>query len=318
MIRGSKLIKKKLKKNNASMNFSLFMIALPGLIWLFVFRYLPMFGIIVAFKRFRIHRGGFIVSLFKSKWIGFKNFSFLFNSSDAFVITRNVLGYNIAWLVINLVLAVTLAIILNELRSKKITKIYQTSMIFPHFISWVIAGYFVWAFLSTDMGFINRVLMRIGAEPIMWYTEKKYWPFILTIMNVWKHVGYSAIFYLAAICGIDPQYYEAAKIDGAKKIQQIWYITLPMLAPVMIILTLLAIGRIFYADFGLFYHIPRESGPLLPVTNVIDTYVYRGVRHAGEIGLTSAAGFYQSTVGFILVMVSNMVIKKISPDNALF
>lgn len=291
---------------------------LPGAIWFLIFKYIPMAGVVVAFKDFRIHPKGFIASFINSDWIGFENFKFLFSTNDAYIITRNTLGYNIFWIILGLVISVAFAIGLNEIRSKKMSKIYQTGMIFPFFLSWVVANYFLFAFLSVDKGIINKLLESLGQESIAWYMEPKYWPYILTLMNIWKGIGYSTVFYLAAICGIDSAYYEAAMIDGAKKWQQIKYITLPLLSPVMIILTLLSIGRIFYADFGLFYTVPRESGALFSATNVIDTYVYRGFRKLGDIGMSSAAGLYQSVVGFILVIVSNKIVKRIDPEKALY
>lgn len=296
----------------------LFLMALPGVIWFIIFKYLPMGGVLVAFKDFRIDPRGFFYSFIESEWVGFENFKFLFATSDAYIITRNVLAYNAVWIFLGLVLAVALAIGLNEIISKKLSKIYQIGIIFPFFLSWVVADHFLYSFLSPDKGIVNDMLQLMGKEQVMWYTEPGYWPYILTIMYLWKGLGYSSVFYLAALCGIDKTYYEAAIMDGAKKWQQIKYITIPLLSPVMIVLTLLAIGKIFYADFGLFYTIPRESGALFNATNVIDTYVYRAFRKLGDVGMSSAAGLYQSVVGFALVIISNKVIKGIDPEKALY
>ena len=306
------------KKSFKKRDLYLLLIALPGILWFILFKYIPMGGAIIAFKDFKVDPGGFFASFMNSDWIGFENFKFLFLTEDAWIITRNTIGYNVVWIFLGLVLSVAFAIGLNELTSKKMSKIYQTGLIFPFFLSWVVANYFVYAFLSADKGVINNLLASIGQEKVMWYMEPKYWPYILTIMNLWKSLGYNAVFYLAAICGIDGSYYEAAMIDGAKRWQQIKYITIPLLSPVMVIMTLLAIGKIFYADFGLFYTVPRESGALFNVTNVIDTYVYRGFKTLGDVGMSSAAGLYQSVIGFILVLASNVVVKKIDPDQALF
>lgn len=295
----------------------LFMV-LPGAIWFFFFSYLPLVGTIVAFKQYRFSREGFWASIVKSEWVGWDNFKFLFSGNDAWVITRNTLLYNIAFIFLGLILSVAMAILLSELVSKKLAKIYQTGMFLPYFLSWVIVGYFAFSFLSLDRGMLNQILGWFGAEPIQWYSEAKYWPYILIIVNLWKAIGYSSVVYLASILGIDKSLYEAAMIDGASKWQQIRSITIPMLSPIIIIMTLLAVGRIFYADFGLFYQVPRDSGTLYSVTNVIDTYVYRGLKTTGEIGMSTAAGLYQSIVGFILVIVSNFVVRKIDKDSALF
>lgn len=277
-----------------------------------------MLGVIIAFKDYRINGKGFVSSLLSSRWVGLKNFKFLFNTNDAFVITRNTLCYNIVWIILGLIISVSFAIILNEITSQRLAKIYQTTMFFPYFLSWVVVSYFVFAFLSTESGLVNKVFDQLGFENISWYTEPKYWPFILTYMNLWKNIGYSSVVYLAAICGVDKTFYEAAMIDGACKWQQIKNITIPMLMPMMTILTILAVGSIFYSDFGLFYNVPRNSGALYPVTNVIDTFVYRGMMQMGDIGMTAAAGLYQSSVGFVLILIANKVVKKIDDENALF
>ncbi len=304
---------RKLWKNKAWL-----LMVLPGTIWLLIFSYLPMFGTTLAFKDFKISPGGFIESFMNSEWVGLKNFEFLFTSGDAFRITRNTVVYNLIFIILGLVFAVFVAIILSEIANKKLGKIYQTSMLFPHFLSWVIVSYFVFSFLSFDKGMLNSVLNTFGIDPVQWYSEPKYWPFILVFMNVWKGVGYGSIVYLAAIVGIDRTYYEAATIDGASKWQQIKNITIPLLIPLMIVLTIMAIGGIFRSDFGLFYQIPRNSAVLYPVTDVIDTYIYKGLMNMGNIGMSTAAGLYQSVVGFILIMATNFIVKKIDPEYGLF
>ena len=304
---------KKLWKNKAWL-----LMVLPGTLWLLVFSYLPMFGTVLAFKDFKISPGGFIQSLINSEWVGLKNFEFLFTSGDAFRITRNTVMYNLVFIILGLVFAVFVAIILSEISNKRLGKIYQTSMLFPHFLSWVIVSYFVFSFLSFDKGMLNSVLGAFGVEPVSWYSEPKHWPFILVFMNVWKGVGYGSIVYLAAIVGIDRTYFEAARIDGASKWQQIKNITIPLLIPLMIVLTIMAIGGIFRSDFGLFYQIPRNSAVLYPVTDVIDTYIYKGLMNMGNIGMSTAAGLYQSIVGFILIMATNFAVKKVDPEYGLF
>ena len=290
-------------------NLPLTMMALPGIILMILFKYLPLSGIVLAFKQYNIRDG-----IFGSAWNGLKNFEYLFRTKDAWIITRNTLGYNLLFIVLDLVLAVTMAIILNELHQKKAAKVYQTIFMAPYFLSWVVVSFVAYSLLSVDNGFINRAF---GLN-VTWYSEPRVWPFILIIFQVWKTLGYSTVMYLGSIVGISNDYYEAALMDGATKWQQIRYITLPSLKSMMIVLTILAIGKIFYADFGLFYQLPRNSGPLFPVTNVIDTYVYRALKENGNIGMSAAASLYQSLDGFVLVLVSNFIVRKIDKDSALF
>ncbi len=291
---------------------------LPGVLWFLVFSYLPMFGTVIAFKDYKIDGNGFLSSIMSSDWVGLENFKFLFQTDDAFIITRNTVLYNLVFIIVGLVLGVALAIVFNSLLNKRGAKIYQTGMLFPHFLSWVVVSYFLFSFLSEDSGLVNNILVAFGQDPIAWYNDPKYWPFILIMMNVWKGLGYGSIVYLAAIAGIDRTYYEAAMIDGAGKWQQIRHVTIPALTPLMVILTILNVGKIFNSDFGLFYQLPRNSGPLYPVTDVIDTYVYRGLTSLGDMSMSAAAGFYQSIVGFILVILTNYIVKKINPEYALF
>ena len=286
----------------------------PGLIYLLINNYLPMFGLVIAFKNMNWIKG-----IWGSDWVGLKNFQYLFASTDALVITRNTLLYNFAFIVINTVIAIILAILLNEIAEHFLSKFYQTIILLPYMISMVIVSYLVYAFLSVRTGFLNNTLLpMLGLGKINWYMEPKYWPFILPLVNLWKNVGFSVIIYFSAILGIDKSYYEAAVLDGASKLQQIRHITLPLIKPVFILLTLLNIGRIFYADFGLFYQVPMDSGMLYSTTNVIDTYVYRALLQIGDTGMAAAAGFYQSIVGFILVLVSNLIVRKVSREDALF
>jgi len=277
-----------------------------------------MFGTIIAFKDFKIHRDGFFASVLNSKWVGLENFNFLFSTEDAYIITRNTILYNVALISLGLVLAVGIAITLNELVNKRMAKVYQTAMFMPYFLSWVIISFFTFSFLSVDKGILNQVIVYFGGDPVSWYGDTRFWPYILIFMGIWKSIGYSSVVYLAAIAGIDKSYYEAAMIDGASKWQQIKFITLPLLKPLMVTLTILAIGGIFRSDFGLFYQIPRDSGVLYSVTNVIDTYIYRSMSTTGNLGMSTAAGLYQSIVGFIMVIVTNSIVKKISKENAIF
>ena len=303
-------IKKKRKLSYS--DFELTSLALPGIIFFAVFCYLPMFGVIIAFKRYNYNLG-----IIGSKWIGFKNFEFFFKSQDAFRITRNTICYNAAFIIIGITCAVIVALLLNEVRERGFVKFFQTSMILPNFMSWVIVGYISYIFLSPNLGVINNCLEMFGIERIQWYSDTVYWPYILVFFNVWKHVGMDSVMYYASLMGIDKSLYEAATVDGASELQKVWIISIPHLIPVITILAITKVGSIFRGDFGLFYQIPRDLGTLYPVTDVIDTYVYRGLQ-AGDLGASSAVGLFQSVVGFVMIILTNSIVKKIEPDNAMF
>ena len=288
----------------------LYLMFLPGAIYLIINNYIPMGGIIVAFKNYNARAG-----ILKSPWAGLSNFKFLFATPDAWVITRNTILYNLAFIVLNTVVGIILAILICEVISKNAKKVYQSAVLFPYLMSAVILGYIVFAFFSQSTGIINNSLLK---NPIDWYAQPKYWPWILIFTNLWKGVGYGTLIYISTINGIDPSLYEAAELDSANKLQQIWNITLPFLKPTVITLTLMSVGRIFFSDFGLFYQVPRNAGLLYSVTNTIDTYVYRGLMQSGNVGMSAAAGFYQSVVGFIVVLLANWVVTKVSAEDALF
>lgn len=301
------------KRKHLKRYLSLYVMALPGLIYLFINNFMPLPGLVLAFKKYNAKKG-----IFGSPFVGFKNFKYLFVTKDAFIITRNTILYNLAFIVINTILAIAVAILLAEMTSK-MKKVYQCLILLPYMISMVIVSYLVFGFLSTENGFINNTVLRaLGMEPISWYMKKQYWPFILVFVNAWKVIGYNCIIYLAAILGIDRSIYESAAIDGASKWAQIKNITIPLLRPTVIMLTLLAVGRIFYSDFGLFYQVPQNQGALFSVTNTIDTYVYRGLLELGDMSMASAAGLYQSVIGFILILSANWAIRKIDPESAMF
>ncbi len=291
----------------------LYIMVAPGFIYLLINNYIPMFGIIIAFKNLNFSKG-----ILKSDWAGFSNFEYLFKAPDALLITRNTLLYNVAFIVVNTVVAIILAILLSEIKGKVKVKVFQSCVLIPSLVSIIIVSYLAYAFLSGRTGFINSILTSLGKEQISFYTESKYWSAILVFINCWKGAGYSSIIYLAAILGIDQEMYEAANLDGATRWNKIRYITLPLLKPTVITMTLMSIGRIFYSDFGLFYQVPMNSGALLNVTNTIDTYVYRGLIELGDISMSAAACVYQSLVGFVLVMVANYITRKYSSENALF
>ena len=291
----------------------------PGAIWLMLIWYLPMFGIVMAFLDYRLptRKMPFPINLLHSDFVGLDNFQFLF-TSDALTMIRNTLGYNILWIALGLVLAVALAIMMSELTKKVLAKTYQTLMFFPYFLSWVVAAYFLFAFLDPTNGMIVRAQKAAGVTPIDWYNEPKYWPVILTICSMWKNTGYSTVLYLSAITGIDRSQYEAAAVDGATRWQQMLHVTLPHLKPIIIVLLIMNVGKIFNADFGLFWSVPMNSAPLFPVTQVVDTYVYRSYKFTGDVGMSTAAGFLQNLVGFICIMGANAIVRRLDADSSLF
>ena len=292
----------------------MYLMFLPGVISLFINSYIPMFGIQIAFRQYNAAKG-----VYGSPWCGLKNFEFLTKTKDAWIMIRNTVLYNVVFIVLGTVLAVTTAIILNEIRSKAAKQAYQTIILIPFLISMVIVSYLAFAFLSTSNGFINNTLVKLfGITAIDWYNTPKYWPFILVIINIWKGLGYNMILYYATICGIDSTLYEAAVVDGATRWQKVVNVTLPSLKSTIIILTLMALGGIFRSDFGLFYQVPMNSGPLINITQTIDTYVYRGLIQNNNVGMSSAAGLYQSVVGFVLVSVANGIVRKIDNESSLF
>ena len=293
-------MKKKLTWAQFKQFIPLYVMMLPSLIYIFINNYIPMAGIVVAFKKYNVNDG-----MFGSAWCGLNNFKFLFGTSDAFII-------------INQIMNLVLAIMISDVIYKGLKKLYQSCILLPFLISMVVVSYIVFAFLSQENGMFNGVLKSMGKTPYMWYQQTKPWPLILIVVNCWKGVGYGALIYIAGIAGIDPAFYEAAELDGANKWQQITKITIPCLLPQMITLIIMSVGRIFASDFGLFYQVPQNSGTLFPVTQTIDTYVYRALISAGGIGRSSAAGVFQSIVGFILVMVANGVVRKVSSENAMF
>lgn len=291
----------------------IYLMMIPGFLYLIINNYIPMFGIIVAFKNYNYSLG-----IFGSKWNGLKNFKFLFKTKDAFTITRNTLVYNAVFIILGNSLGILIAILLNEIRSKMAKKTYQTIILLPFLLSIVIVSYIVYGIFSTEFGIANHMLTSLGKDRISWYSTPKYWPFILTFINLWKNMGYNTVLYYATLIGIDVSYYEAAVVDGASRWQRIRYITISSLIPTITIMVLMAISRIFYSDFGLFYQVPLNSGPLIDVTNTIDTYVYRGLRENSNIGMSAAAGLYQSVVGFIMVIAANTLVKRMGNGNELF
>ena len=292
----------------------------PGAIWLLLLRYLPMGGIILAFKNYKIYPKDptFLNNLIHSKWVGLDNFKFLFTTGDSWVMIRNTLAYNIVFIILGVIIPVAFAIMMSELSKKFVAKTYQTLMFFPYFLSWVVVSYFLNAFIDAQYGLIPMAQRAAGETAVSWYTTPGPWPYIIIFANLWKNVGYSTVLYLAAITGIDQTQYEAAAIDGASKWQQILHVTLPNLRTMIAILFILNVGKIFNADFGLFWNVPMQNGALFSVTQVIDTYIYRVLMNTGNIGQSTAAGLLQNIVGFICIIGANAVVKKIDSDSTLF
>lgn len=301
----------KFKSETFKDNTAFFILTLPTILQILLFAYLPMYGVILAFKRFTIDKG-----ILGSEWIGLKNFEFFF-FEGMWRVTRNTLGMNIIFIVTGIVLALIVALLMYEVKKKIHIKFYQTTALLPYFLSWVAISYIVYSFLSPEKGVVNSLLQALNLPEVSWYTEYVYWPFLLTIINNWQGVGLGAIVYYAALMGIDNELFQAAEIDGASKFRQIWHISIPQITPIIIILFILATGKIFNSDFGLFYNVTLDSGILYRVTDVIDTYVYR-LLQTGNIGLSAAAAFYQSILCLLTLLTANLIVRKINSDNALF
>lgn len=303
----------KKKMNRIKRMLPFYIMIVPGMAYLIINNYIPMFGIVMAFKKLNFQKG-----ILKSEWCGLDNFKFLFSSSDAWTITRNTIGYNLINIVLGTILGLTMAILLNEVRNKHTSKLYQTLVLLPYLMSWVVVSYICYAFLSSESGMVNGVLNSLGHEGINWYNEAKYWPFILVFFNLWKSVGYGMIIYFSGVVGISNDYYEAATLDGANKWQQIKNITLPLLKPTVITMFILSLGNIMRSDFGLFYQLPRNSGALYGVTRTLDVYVYNALMKNNDFGMSSAASFFQAIIGFVLIIAANKMVSRMNREQALF
>lgn len=317
-----KNVKKRERKKKSGFLFELrkhkglYLMTLPGLLAFFILNYIPMFGVVIAFEDYNPMKG-----IFGSEFNGFKNFEFFFKSQSALTVTRNTIMYNVLFIVLGIGLGLIVAIMINELRQKKMGNLYKSIMFLPYLISWVVAAYLLSAFLSTDRGIVNSVLEFFGQDPVQWYSSTIYWYFILPLAYLWKNVGYFSVIFFAGITGISKDYYEAAEMDGASKFKQMTKITIPSLMPIVITLVILQFGKIFFAafgDWGLFYNLPMQSGVLFPATDVIDTYIYNSLRKMNDFGMSTAVGLYQSLVGCVLVIASNFLVRKYDKDSAIF
>lgn len=293
-------------------NAALYLLALPAVLYTFVYGYLTLPYMVIAFEKYNFKTG------LASPFVGLLNFKHFFNSTWAWTVTKNTILLNLIFIVTGTLCAVLLALLLNEVKHRGFLKVSQTFMLLPFFISWVIVSYILEGILSYDAGLVNHFLKNLGMKPISFYSTPGYWYFILMAVRIWKVVGYSSIIYLATITGIDEGLYEASYIDGATRFQRIWYITMPLLIPTISILTLMDIGRIFYGDFGMFYAIIRDNGSLMPMAEVIDTYVFRMLKYTGDPAIAMAVGMYQAVVGFVLVCGSNALVRRYYPEGSLF
>lgn len=306
--------KNKMTRQKFRRYLPLYLMLLPGIIYLIINNYMPMAGLLLAFKKV-----DYSIGLFKSPWTGLSNFKYLFSTNDAYIFFRNTVLYNLGFILLGNITSVLVAIALDSVKNKFFKKCSQVVILIPYLLSTVIISYIVFAFLSGSNGFVNNtILPLLGIDSISWYNQSKYWPAIITIVYIWMSFGYNSILYYSTLIGIDKSLYEAAVVDGAGIIQQIRFITLPLLKPTIITLVLLAVGRICYSDFGLFYQVPMNSGMLYSTTQTIDTYVYRGLLELNDIGRSTAAGFLQSVLGFIFIFIANTVVTKIDKDSALF
>ncbi|MCL2060304.1 MAG: ABC transporter permease subunit [Oscillospiraceae bacterium] len=294
-------------------NRVLLLMITPAVVFFLIFSYLPMPGIIMAFKRFTFEGG-----IFGSPWNGLENFRFFFISGNAFRITRNTILYNLAFIATNTVLQVSTGIMLAEMISRKYKKFMQSAMFLPYFISWVVGGAFVYSILNYEFGALNTMLRSLGAEPVNAYGTPKVWPLVLVVLRVWKDIGYGTILYLAAIMGIDQEIYEAADIDGANIFTKIRVITLPSLKPTVVTLLLLSVSNIFRGDFGMFFNVVGRNGLLYDMTDIIDTFVFRSLIQSHEFGMSAAIGAYQSVFNLVTILTVNGLVRKLAPDYALF
>lgn len=311
---GKSEFSKTLKRVKSS--WQLYLMAAPAVVLLFCFAYLPMGGIVIAFKKYEFRKG-----IWGSPWMDpiFKNFEILYkNNGTVMNAMKNTILLNLLFISVGTIFTLALALAFNEINNKWIKKLSQSFSFLPYFISTVVVGIFVSSLLGYENGVINRVITNLGGEKVAFYMNAAYWPWILLCVNIWKGAGHSAVVYLATISGIDGSYYESARIDGATRWQQTWYITLPLLKPTVIILTLLSLGKIMNADFGLFYNIVGDMSNLYSTTDVLDTYIYRALREMGNTGISSAVGLFQSVVGLVLILVSNKIAGMYEKDSALF
>ncbi len=304
--------KKKQGWTRFTKSLPLTIMALPAVIYIFIFNYIPLYGLLLPFKDYKPRLG-----FFGSEWVGLKNFKFLLNNDQLIKAVGNTIVYNIVFILLGTAVTLAVALMLYEM-SKRSVKIYQTAIFVPHYISWVVAAYVFMVFLDMDYGILNKIITAFGGEAVLWYNEPKYWPTILTIAHIWKGFGYSAVIYYAALMGLDKSLFEAAELDGANKLQQMWHISLPGIKNMIVMLFIMHIGKVFHGDFGMFYNISQNSSLLYETTDIIDTYIYRTLINLGDVGISSSVSMVQAVLGFILVVVANAIANKVDKDSALY
>ncbi len=309
----SRSIKKQARRNKIITNVNLFLMTLPGLAMLFIFNYLPMYGLVIAFKDYRFAKG-----IWGSEWVGFNNFRFIFGVGMGWRIVFNTVFYNLMFIFTGLIGALTLALLVNEIYRSRMARVYQAMSFLPHFVSWVVVGIFANFFLRSDGGLINKLILSLGGERVSFYQSPKYWPFIMVAVNLWKGVGFGSITYLTGMMGISEEFYEAASIDGASRWQQIWYITLPLLLPLIITVTLLQLGGIFRGNLEMFNQMVGNNPLLYSTTDIIDTFVFRSLLNLGNLGMSGAASLFQSVVGLVMIQVTNWAVRKLREERALY
>lgn len=294
-------------------NKFLVLLCVPAVIWFCIFAYAPLCGLVVAFQKYSPAKG-----IWGSEFVGLKNFKFFFGSQSFFQVTFNTLFLNALFIIATMVSSILIALAISEVSNKWFKKVSQSVILLPHFISWTVVALLMEAFIKTDGGIVNKLLLSLGLDVIPFYQSPKVWPYLLTILRVWQGAGYGSIVYLAAITGLDQEMYEAARVDGASRFQRIRYLTLPLLKTTAILLFIMSVGKIFNGDFGMIYTLVGNNSVLYPTTDVIDTYVYRQLVEANNMGMSSAVGLYQSIMGFFMVMITNHITKKADPESALF
>lgn len=309
MNNASKLAKRAQRKSN----LEYLLMTVPGLVILLIWHYIPMGGLVLAFKQYSYQRG-----IFGSEWVGFQHFKTFFASKNFGILLRNTIGYNLGFMfAVNIGAGAIMALLLYEVKSKKAEKLYNTAMILPSFISIVIVSYIVLMFLNPESGFINTVIRAFGGKGIEWYSQPKYWPAILLIVEIWKDAGMASLYFYSSLLSIDDCLFEACKLDGASRLKQIWYISIPELVPMIVVIIIMKMGSILGGDFGFFYQIPMDQAALYPATDVFATYIYRGIANS-TISQNAAVGMFQSVAGLITVLVANFTVKKIDPSKSLF
>lgn len=296
-------------------NRYLYLLTLPGILYFFVFCYLPLIGLYIAFVDYNPLAGSFGLG---SPFVGLENFRFFFTSNDWLLVTVNTLWLNLLFITTGLAVQIFMAVGLNEISGQRFKKMAQSLMFLPNFLSWTVVSVLSLALFSTDEGVVNKVILSLGGTAVNFYQEASVWPMLLVLLRLWKGVGFGTVIYLSTIASIDQEMFEAARIDGANRFQGIVHITLPLLKGTTVMLLIMSVGGIFYGDFGMIYALVGDNPMLRDTTDVIDTFVYRALRLNNDVGMSSAVGLFQSVVGFVMVVTANAITRRIDRDSSLF